>query len=125
MSGAEVLASSAGGVFSGAFSEFLVSDKDDVGADSVADGEFVCDSFMKASQRKICGRKAEIDCGANFRSITGVPRRLSRNGAFLREILIATGLPNLNWLYRVTAPLLSGTGSRRATHVLVSTEFSF
>jgi hypothetical protein len=49
--GAEVVASSAGGVFSGAFSEFSVPDKDDVRVASVADGQFVCDSFMKASQK--------------------------------------------------------------------------
>jgi hypothetical protein len=59
VSGAEVVASSAGGVFSGAFSEFSVPDKDEVGTASVADGEFVGDSFMKASQRKNCG------CGQN------------------------------------------------------------
>ena len=53
MSGAEVMVSSAGGVFSG----FSVPDKDDVEPASVADGEFVLDSFMKPlKERTVDGR---------------------------------------------------------------------
>jgi hypothetical protein len=45
----------------GSLSKFLAPDRDAVEAASVAGGKFVCNSFMKASQRKNCGRKAKVD----------------------------------------------------------------